>query len=110
MTININNIINNESRPNDFSSVATVDPNTITADPNPIYEYSTASALTNHTHSEYISLSAFYEFRDEMYERINSLEKKCDELTQMVLCLQAEKTNRKQRKKDEEVNINEFLL
>ena len=44
-----------------------------------------------------------------MYERINSLEKKCDELTQMVLCLQAEKTNRK-RKKDEEVNINEFLL
>ena len=109
MTININNIINNESRPNDFSSVATVDPNTITADPNPIYEYSTASALTNHTHSEYISLSTFYEFRDEMYAKINSLEKKCDELTQMVLCLQAEKTNRK-RKKDEEVNINEFLL
>ena len=102
MTININNIINNESRPNDFSSVATVDPNTT-------YEYSIASALTNHTHSEYISLSTFYEFRDEMYERINSLEKKCDELTQMVLCLQAEKTNRK-RKKDEEVNINEFLL
>ena len=102
MTININNIINNESRPNDFSSVATVDPNTT-------YEYSIASALTNHTHSEYISLSAFYGFRDEMYARINSLEKKCDELTQMVLCLQAEKTNRK-CKKDDEVNINEFLL
>lgn len=106
MTININNIINNESRPNDFSSVATVDPNTITADPNPIYEYSTASASMN---LEYIPLSTFYGFRDEMYARINSLEKKCDELTQMVLCLQAEKTNRK-RKKDEEVNINEFLL
>ena len=101
MTININNIINNESRPNDFSSVATVDRS--------IYEYSTISASTGRMNLEYIPLSSFYEFRDEMYARINSLEKKCDELTQMVLCLQAEKTNRK-RKKDEEVNINEFLL
>ena len=109
MTININNIINNESRPNDFSSVATVDPNTIYEYNTASYEYNTASASMNNTHSEYISLSAFYGFRDEMYARINSLEKKCDELTQTVLCLQAEKTNRK-RKKDEEVNINEFLL
>lgn len=97
--------VNASSRPNDFSSVATVEPDT--------YVQSTISAAIGRIDSDYtgrmLSLSAFNEFRDEMYERINYLEKKCDDLTQMVLYLQTEKTNRK-HKKDDEVNVNDYLL
>jgi hypothetical protein len=92
--------------PNDFSSVAMVDP--------AAHRILTLPGTAARSMSEELEMQRFRkdqaDFKEEMMERIARLESECYRLSQIVYELQTEKMKKQKPKTDNGVNVNDFLL
>lgn len=92
--------------PNDFSSVAIVDP--------AAHRILTLPGTAARSMGEELEMQRFRkdqaDFKEEMMERIARLESECYRLSQIVYELQTEKMKKQKPKTDNGVNVNDFLL
>ncbi len=91
--------------PNDFSSVAMVDP--------AAHRILTSSGTAGLMNEELEVLQLRKEqadFKEEMMARMANLENECYRLSQIVYELQMEKTRKQKPRTDDGVNVNDFLL
>lgn len=92
--------------PNDFSSVAMVDP--------AAHRILTLPGTAARSMGEELEMQRFRkdqaDFKEEMMERIARLESECYRLSQIVYELQMEKMKKQKPKTDNGVNVNDFLL
>lgn len=92
--------------PNDFSSVAMVDP--------AAHRILTLPGTAARSMGEELEMQRFRkdqaDFKEEMMERIARLESECYKLSQIVYELQTEKMKKQKPKTENGVNVNDFLL